>query len=340
MLIPSPAFREFRELARKGSDQAVIDRGQSVLDALGSDAAQQVLIPAALVLIGSSLYAADRFADAAAYLERGLADLPHSAANREIGDGDPYTITYLELLLRLGRFRDAWSIAETASEPTQSLEVRLGATRAQVAVTSAFGDFDRSQQLLNTAAGIAKRLRNRQSAAIVDGDRAMVLARQGRIVEAVALADQVLVLLGRLGAGPVLAQSSTQAVAITTTLARIAQRTGDDMTAQRMLLLAAGPTEHTGRRFDRALFELAQATVWNQTGFTELAEGAADDARRTFLFLGCAPAAAETQQLRGEIAACRGLTLSARPLLQQARAEYGALGLNRHVSDIDALLRT
>ena len=338
MLIPAPAYREFREAYRRGDRDTVLGTAQRLLDQLTTNDQQRGLAPAVLLMVGASLAAAEHNADGAAYLEQGLRDLPGSAATREVGEGDWYALTLLDLRLRLGRYRAAWSLVEILIEPSRRPETRLAATRAQVAINATYGNFDTAQHLLNTAAGLADRLRNRQLSAMVDGDRAIVLAMQGRTVEATTFADQVLPSLVRPGRGAELAWSAAQAVTITTTVARHAAAVGDAMTAERMLFLANDPTERTGRRFDQAQLDLARGVVWRHGGRQADAELALLDARRNFLALGCAPAAAMAQREEARLAEARGLTASARPLFTRARDEFAGLGLVREAGELDALL--
>jgi hypothetical protein len=338
VLIPGSAYRDFREAFRRGDHQAVLGTGQPVLDELGASETQRGLIPAVLLMIGASLASSERYRDATAYLERGLADLPGSAARREVGEGDWYALILLDILLLQGRYQQAWLLTQGLVEPARSLEVRLGATRAQVAVTAAYRDFTSAQQLLNTAAGLADRLRNRQSAAMVDGDRAVVLALQDRTIEAAAFADQVLPALARPGPGPALAWSAAQAVTVTTTVARHAARVGDLMTAERMLLLSFEPTAGSGRRFDRAQLDLARGVVWSESGRPADAEAPVLEARRSFLALGCAPTAALALREQAAVAASRGLHASSRPLYERARDEFAALGLMAEVAEVDAVM--
>jgi len=339
VLIPDPSYRTFREAFRRGDRDTVLGTAQQVLDRAALDEGQRELAPAVLLMVGSTLASAERLADGAAYLQRGLAELPGTASVREIGSGDSYALTLLDLRLRLGRYQEAWALVQLLIEPSRPLETRLGATRAQIAISATFGDFATAQQLLNTAAGLADRLRSRLLSAMVDGDRSIVLATQGRTVEATAFADQVLPSLIRPGRGPVLAWSAAQAVTVATTLARHAAAAGDPMTAERMLFLASEPAERTGRRFDEAQLSLARGVVWREGGRTADSEMALLEARRQFLALDCAPAAAMAQREEARLAVSRGLTASARPLFERARDEFASLGLTREVDELEAALR-
>jgi len=339
VLIPVPAYRAFREAFRRGDHLTVLGTGQPVLDELDADERQRGLIPAVLLMIGATLAADERYADAAAYLEQGLARLPGTESRRDVGDGDRYALTLVDLRLLLGRYQEAWALVEVLAEPARPPETRLGATRAQLAIMATFGDFETALQLLNTAAGLADRLRSRQLAAMVDGDRAVVLAIQGRVIEAAAFADQVLPSLAHPAPGPLPAWSAAQAVTVATTVARHAATAGDAMTAERMLFLAAEPAGRTGRRFDQAQLELARGVVWREGDRAGDAETALIEARRQFLALDCAPAAAMAQREEARLAATRGLTASARPRFERARDEFAALGLAREVSELDAVLR-
>jgi tetratricopeptide (TPR) repeat protein len=340
VLIPSRPYLEFREAFRRGDGDAVLGTGQLVLDQLGGDERQAELVPAVLLMVGATLARLERFADATAYLDRGLALLPGTAATHEVGDGDWYALLLLDLLMATGRYRESWGRIQDLIEPDRDPRTRLGATRAQLALYTAFGDFETAQQLLNTAAGLADRVGSNQLAAMVDGDRAIVLATQGRTVEAAVFADQVLPQLGRAGTGPLMRWSGAAAATVTTTVARHAAAAGDLMTAERMLFLATEPAEGTGRTFDAAQLQLARGVVWREAGRTVDAERPLLDARQGFLALGCAPAAALAQREEARLAMVKGMSASSRPLYERAREEFALLGLTREVTTIDAILRT
>ena len=339
MLIPAPCYRDLREEFRRGDHAALLGTAQRTLEHLDGDESQRGLVPAALLMVGASLASVERPADATAYLTQGLATLAGTASQREVGEGDWYELVLLDLLLAQGRFADAWPRIQRLIEPGQRTETRLGATRAQVSLTTTFGDFATAQQLLNTAAGLAERARNRLLGAVVEADRASVLAVQGRTVEATVFADRVLPDLVRPGPGPTLAWASSQAVALATTLARSCAVVGDLMTAERMMFLADGPATRSGRSFDRAQLALARSVVSRQGGHLDDAEAPVLEARRRFLELGFAPAAAMAQREEANLAAARGLLASARPLFERARDEFAVLGLTHEVARIEARLR-
>ncbi|HEY5155097.1 MAG TPA: hypothetical protein VIJ47_10215 [Acidimicrobiales bacterium] len=328
MVIPPPAYREFREAYRRGDTATVLGTGQHVLDALGAEGTDASgMTPAVLVMIGAHLARAEHLLDAIAYLERGLAQLPDSRATREVGAGDWYRLLLVQLQLLVGRYQAAWPSIHRLIEPDRSLESRLGATRAQVQVNAAFGDFETAYQLLNTAAGLADRLRSRQQAAMVAGDRAIVLALHGRTIEAASFADAVLPDLARPCPGPLGAWAAAQAVTVAATVARRAADAGDLLTAQRLLFGAEGPAAASGRSIDRGQLALAHGVVAYRAGDLLGAEAPLAEARQLFQSLGCAPAAAQVQWEEAQLARARGLHASAQPLLARAREEFTALGL-------------
>ncbi len=327
-MIPPPAYREFREAYRRGDTDTVLGTGQHVLNALAAeDGDVQTMAPAVLVMIGAHLARAERLTDAIAYLERGLAQLPGSLATREVGKGDWYALLLLQLDLLVGRYRPAWPLIQRLIEPDRRLETRLGATRAQVSVNAAFGDFETAYQLLNTAVGLADRLRSRQQAVMVAGDRAIVLALQGRTLEATSFADAVLPDLARPSPGPLGAWAAAQAVTVATAVARSAVEAGDLLTAQRLLYGAGEIAGRTGRTLDQGQLALAQGVVAWRSGDLLGAEAPLGKARRVFQTLGCAPATAQAQWEEANLAVARGLHSSARPLFERAREEFTALGL-------------
>lgn len=337
-MIPAPAYRHLRAAFDQGDAHAVLAQAPVALEQLEDDPAQQELVPAALLLIGASLAGIEHYGDALAYLERGrrlVGDGP--MVRREVGTSESFWLVELDLLLLTGRYRTAWDLVVPLSEPDRAIESRLGATRAHVALSCVFGDFDRAYQLLNTAVGLAGQLRSRPAQLAVDGDRAVVLAQHGRLTEATSFAERVLPRLARPGPGPTLAWTTAQAVTVATTVARLAGAGGDVATAERLLaslshLAAQGGS---GRTFDTAQYALARGTVWRDSGHAAEAEPPLASARQLFLGLGAAPAAALAQLEEARLAVVRGYGASARPLFERARAEMVDLGVARDVAAVD-----
>ncbi len=341
-MIPAPPFRQLRVAFDRGDADGVLGRAQWVLDQIEGDPDQQELVPAVLLLTGATLAGLERYPDALAYLERGrtlAGDGP--MLTREIGTGESFWLIELDLLLLTGGFRPAWDLVVALSEPDRAVESRLAATRAHVALATAFGDFDRAYQLLNTAAGLAVQVRSRPQELVVDGDRAVVLARHGRIVEATAFAERILPRLSQPGPGARMAWTMAQAVTVATAVARAAAAQGDGTTAERLLAMLSPVAANggSGRTYDTGQFALARGAVWRDTGHAVEAEEPLGTARRLFLSLGCAPAAAQAQLEEARLAGLRGYAASARPLYERARGEFSALGLPREVAEIDTWLR-
>jgi ATP/maltotriose-dependent transcriptional regulator MalT len=339
-VIPPPEYRRLRHAYARGEADIVLTGAQAVLDELAADPEGQDLIAPVLAMVGACLAGQERLNDALAYLERARTMPRTDAAEHEMGRDDTFTLIELDTLLLVGRYRDAWPLVQRLGEPGRALESRLGAARAHVAIAAVFGDYDTANNLLNTATGLAHQLGSRIQSVVVDGDRAVVLATQGRTLEAVRMADEVLPLLARPGPGPRLAWAISQGITVATAVARAVALAGDSATAERVMASISAVTELPGRDFDRGQIALARGTVRRVGGHLGEAEGPITEARRVFLELGCAPAAALAQLEEAHLARARGYEASARPLFDRARAEYGALGLRREVVAIDALLAT
>jgi hypothetical protein len=337
-VIPPPDYRRLRHAYARGEADEVLTGAQAVLDELADDPEGQDLIAPVLAMVGACLAGTEQYHDALAYLERARTIPPTEASEHEMGRDDTFTLIELDTLLLVGRYRDAWPLVQRLGEPARPLESRLGAARGHVAIAAVFGDYDTANSLLNTAAGLAHQLRSRIQSVVVDGDRAVVLAAQGRSLEAVRMADEVLPLLARPGPGARLAWATSQGITVATAVARSLALAGDLPTAERVMAAISGVAELPGRAFDRGQIALARGTLRRVAGLVVDAEGPIADARRIFLELGCAPAAALAQLEEAHLARDRGYEASARPLFDRARAEYGALGLRREVMAIDALL--
>jgi ATP/maltotriose-dependent transcriptional regulator MalT len=337
-VIPPPAYRRLRDAYVRGQGGAVLAGAQAVLDELAVDAPAREFTAPVLAMVGASLAGQEQYGDALAYLERALTMPETPASAHEMGRDDTFALVELDLLLLVGRYRDAWPVIQRLGEPGQALESRLGAARAHVALAAVFGDFDTAHNLLNTAAGLAHQLRSRIQSVVVDGDRAIVLANQGRTVEAVRTAEEVLPLLARPGPGSRLAWAMAQGITVATAVARACAAADDVGTAERVMAGISAISGAPGRAFDEAQIALARGTLWRASGLLAEAEAPTTQARRSFLELGCAPAAALAQLEEARLAVARGYAASSRPLFDRARSEYAALGLRREVVAIDALL--
>jgi hypothetical protein len=146
-------------------------------------------------------------------------------------------------------------------------------------------------------------------------------------------------MLARAGRAAELEWSVSQGITVATSVARAAARSGDDASAERLLAAISAVIERPPRRFDAGQIALARGVVWGYGGRSVDAEGPIADARRTFLELGCGPAAALAQLEESRVAMRRGYQASARPLLERARSELAALGLTREVAAVDAMMR-
>jgi hypothetical protein len=339
-VIPPSAYRRLRDAYARGDADAVIARAQAVLDELALDPEARDFTAPVLAMVGASLAGLEHYGDALAYLERARTMPETPAANHEMGRDDTFSLVELDLLLVVGRYRDAWPLIQRLGEPGRPLESRLGAARGHVSLAAVFGDFDTAHNLLNTSAGLAHQLHSRIQEVVVDGDRAVVLATQGRTLEAVRATDEVLPLLARPGPGPRLAWAMAQGITVATSVARACALAGDVASAERVMAAISAIAELPPRAFDRGQLALARGTLWRASGLLREAEAPTTLARRTFLELGCAPAAALAQLEEARLAVDRGYQASSRPLFDRARSEYAALGLRREVVAIDAILAT
>lgn len=256
------------------------------------------------------------------------------AANRL----DWYELTLLDVELRLGRYDDVVARVPRLTDPTHHAEVRFAATRAHAAVLGMQGQFEGAHHLLNTAGGLAARIRSRFRMALVEGDRAVLLAHQGRILEAITAADRVLAPMIRPAVGEYQYWSNAAGAAVALSVSRAAASSGDHLTAQRMLLLGTDAAQRVGGSYLAAHVDLARGVFWFLERDLDDAEAALVSAGRQFGVLGCAPAVALATLEQGRLAQARGLVQSARPLYQRAFDDFRRLGQAREVNEIGRLL--
>ena len=209
-MIPLAQYRQLCEAYRRGDAATVLGQAEHVIHQLESDPAQAGLVPAVLVMVGASFAGQERYADALAYLQRGLELLPGTASTRELGTGDPFALIELDLLLLVGRFREVWEIVQQLTEPGRSLETRLGATRAQIALSGHVRGLRHGPSAAEHRGRIwpsSSAAASRRWSSTATGPSCSRL--QGRTVEATAFADQVVPMLvapgsrSPVGVGPV-----------------------------------------------------------------------------------------------------------------------------------------
>jgi hypothetical protein len=271
----------------------------------------------------------------------GSGDRTTSALRRAARDAnrfDWFELTLLEVDLRLGRYADVLARVPRLTDPTHQAEVRFAATRAHAAVLAAQGQFEGAHHLLNTAGGLASRIRSRFRLALVEGDRAILLATQGRLLEAITAADRVLAALIRPPVGEHQQWSTAEGAAVALTVSRAASSGGDHLTAQRMLLLGTTAATQVGGAYLAAHLDLARGVFWLLERDLDAAEATLVSAGRQFGVLGCAPAVALATLEQGRLAHARGLVRSARPLYQRALEDFRRLGQPREVNELTRLL--
>lgn len=251
---------------------------------------------------------------------------------------DWFELALLDVLLRMGRYDDVVDRVARLAEPTHTAEIRFAATRAHAVALGARGQFEGAHHLLNTAGGVAARIRSRFRSALVEGDRAVLLAAQGRLLEAITAADRVLPSLIRPPVGEYQQWSNAEGATIALTLSRTASRQGDHLTAQRMLHLGTTAVHRVGGDHLHAQLDLARGVLWLLEGDLDAAEASLVSAGRQFGLLGCAPALALTTLEQGRLAEARGLVRSARPLYERALADFRRLGQPREVTELTRLL--
>lgn len=340
MRIPPPTSTRLVTAGRRGDHLVLLAEGDAGIAELAANPDTVDLAGEVACLLGGVHAAQERFAVGASYLEYGLTALE---ASRDDGGApsptdDWYALVLLDLLLRLGRYDDALGRITSLLEPDRGLDTRFAATRAQASIAAARGDYETAHFLLNTATGLALRIRNRFRSALVDGDRAILLATQGRLYEGIGLADRVLTSFVRPPIGDYQHWGNAEGAAIALSISRAAANTGDQLTAQRMLIQGTTAAERVGTGYVKAQLDLTRGVFWSTERKADAAEAALLEAQHAFNLLGCAPAVATATLEQGRLAQRRGLYLSAEPLFRRAFDEFRAIGHAREMGEIRRLL--
>lgn len=322
-LLP-PGLAYLRDAHRRGDRATVLALGDRIAAEL-TEADRPVEAAEAVLLVGLVRAAGDEPATAVAWLEHALGALaPTDRAL--VPAADAAELVLLDLELRLGRYADVAARLQPLLEPERPIETRFGATRAHAALATLRGDHQLAHQLLNTAGGLAERMRSRFRHALVEGDRAILLAAQARLFEAAGTADRVLASLIRPAMGPMQQWADTQAATVAAALARAGAVNGDTLTAQRFLIAGTRAAQRAGGSWLAAQLDLATGALATAEGEYGRAEPALLDARATFTRLGAEPSVALAILEQGRLALARGLYATAQPLLAHATSELARLG--------------
>lgn len=334
MRLAARSYRDLRAAFGRGAYEQVLRDGPGVAAALEADEAQRELVPATILLVGATLAERELYTDAVIWLEQGLSRLPGTASASEVGEGHWHHRLLADLYLLTGRWEAAAAHLDWLARPDQPLDNRLAATRGQAALAAARGRFDDAHLLVNAAADLARRAHSTPLSAMVEGDRALIVAAQGRLHEAVRFADEVVPRLAAPGRAPEQRWANAVAAAVLTSLARLLAVGGDLMTAMRYLIEATVPVAATGRTYWAAQLDLARAVVWRENGELQRAEPVAIRAVEELNRLGALPAAAVARVEEARLVETRGHRISARGIYERAYRECAALGLPREMSEI------
>lgn len=320
------AYRRFVDHCRNQPAEASIAEARWLAPQLAADPELSGFVPGVILRAGGLLAGQESFVEARQFLREGLEMLPGSASERELAGGAEATITLLGVLLVTGDLTEAWHHAGWLTEPHNTVESRLAGTRAQAAIRAAGGDSEIAFHLVNTAAGLALRCRSRLWSAVVETDRAMVLAGAGRVGEAVHLVDDVLDKLSVRVHGRHGVVATSQAAAAASAVAIAAANGGDVATARRLAEAALAASVASGRSLARGEADLAVAAAARAGGHLRGAEQSAFDARQRLSDLGAVPLAAAALRERAAIAWYGGSTEAAVDLATQAVRELEPTG--------------
>jgi tetratricopeptide (TPR) repeat protein len=333
MPVAGSAFRDLRFAFERHDYREVLATGEATVALLENDARQREFVPGAMVLVGGALLSIEHYRDALAWLEQGLVRMRATASEHELRGAHWFHRALADTYLLVGRWDRAAAYLDWLARPEQPPESRLAATRGQVFLAASFGRFDEVPHLVNAAADLARRARSEVTEAVVEADRALVLAAQGRLREAVHFADRVTPRLAAPAADDRQQWANQEATVLLTTLARLLAETGDLMTAERYLLEAAVPVAQSRRTYATAQYELARSVVWREEGEHERAEPPVRAAVDQFTALDTLPAVAVARSAEAKLAHARGHLIAARSLYERALAELTDLGLPREQAE-------
>lgn len=333
MPVAGRAFRDLRFAFERRDYREVLASGEHAVTSLESDNSQRGFAPGAMVLVGGALLSIEHYRDGVAWLERGLAEIRDTPSERELRGAHWFHRALADTYLLLGDWERAALYLDWLALPEQPIQSRLTAVRGQLYLATAHGRFDDAAFLVNSAAELAHRIGSEVAGAVVEADRALVLAAQGRLVEGVAHLDEVVPRLAAPGRDEQQQWANQQATVALTSLARALAEAGDLMTAERYLLEVAVPTSGARRTYAGAQQQLANAVVWREEGDLDRAEAPLLDAVEHFDALDTRPALAVARLAEAKLADRRGHSVAAAALYDRAITELEGLRLRREASD-------
>lgn len=340
--MPPAAVRKYFDDARVGNARRAMAQADALAVRCSADPATRRHTPAIVLVHGQLLAADEQLGAAAVYLEQGLAMLADTGPHEVVGGGDAQRALLVSLLVQLGRYEAAAAHLPVMEDPARPIEARFAALRARAQLATIHGQPELGHQVLNTAASVAQRIKGAFPIAMIDADRANLLATQGRLFEAMALADHLFLRTVRPVRGPHGDWSSALTTSVAFTLSRHAADQGRAYDCERFLVVGISAVERSPSTFGVAHMELAMARAWRRRGDFAHAEEALIKAAGDFARLGCAPSSALVTLEEACLAEARNLGTSTRSLFERALASFDELGhawesaiLRRHLGLVD-----
>lgn len=334
-------YRKLREAYQRGHFDRVVATADGLAATFDRDPNRRPFVPAIALMKGAALAELDDYVGACEFLEYGLDrfDEDDSSHFREVADADWFALRLVELQTLIGRYGEAWSRLTLLEDPAKPHPTRLAAIRGRAALNTTRGDYEGAHQLLNAALTVAERINSQFLATAVEADRAVVLGMQGRLLEAIALADRTFEKLARPAAGGRGVWSARSTAAIALTLSRLCLDAGNLGDGERFLLHGTSATERAPSSYFSAQLDLTISSLWRAQGSAGTAEPLCREAAQTFARLGCRPAEAQATLELAKLAEARGMATSAIPLLERARSEFSYLGHARELRETERLLQ-
>lgn len=311
-------FRRWWRHATGATPSTALDDADRVASSLRGDETTKGWAAAVELRAGAVAAATEQFSAAIRLLTDGIAALEPGGPSTDLVDRDHHLLLLAELRLATGATLDATTDLETLATPTTRPGLRLGATRGLIRVRTAAGQRDSAHLLLNAATDLAHGRRSALEAALVEADRAMVLAHEGRVTEATRHALDATARLTRSGRGAHGVLCLANAAACAAVVGRACAWSGDPGGAHALVDLAFDAAGRSGRTLPVADALIARSATRRLVG--DLA-GADDDASRAVRLasaLGADPATGLALLELGATAVVAARLASAAPLLERA----------------------
>ena len=317
------AYRRHRRHFNNGDHGWVLQHSADTMASLGPDASLGRWGPGIIVRYGACLARRQHLVAADLELTTGLTAAPGSLAAGDLSPLSHWVLQLAEVTHQQGHIGRSVHLARQLWDGPYEVVVRTGAARALAAANLHHGDVASAHRWLDQASAVAGSAYGTLYQSLVHADRALVIAADGRMDQAIEMTFEGIERLDAYNNHLARAQA-----AVTAAVVSLAAAHHGDLWSARHLHSEAVRHHHlTHRPITDALIDLSWSAVMRLDGQLEAAEAPAERAARTLATAGAEPARAVAVREQSLVAAARGQWSSAVALADHAAQMFASLAM-------------